>query len=432
MPNLEGKKLLILGGVFQHCKLVEAAKSMGVVTYVTDFLSVEKAPAKLFADKYYNVNVFDIDEIVSLCRAEGIDGVLSTSLDACQGPYMEICSRLGLPCFGTREQFEILTNKKAFKAFCAKCGIDTIQEYTIEDFADEETCRQKVSFPVLVKPCDSRGSRGQTICYDYSEMSSAINNAASESKAGDVIIERYMGQANDFSMTLLVLNGRVYITRTVDRILGRYEDGLDRLAIGSASPSVHTNLYIEKVHPRIVEFIERLGINTAPVFMQGFVDGETIRFYDPGLRMGGSEYERVYEHVIGKNLLCPLIEFALTGNVTMVEGLADDDKVWLNGKVAAQILPALRPGKITHLQGFEEIRQNHDVVSVFQRCDRGAIIKESHNVSQRLCEIYSVCGDNISLERHVRWIYETLKVLDENGENMIVSQIPEGYYAERG
>ena len=84
MMDLSGKKLLIIGGAFQHCKLVEAAKSLGVITYVTDYLPIESAPAKQISDKYFMYNITDIDEIVQMCRKEKIDGVISTSLDACQ------------------------------------------------------------------------------------------------------------------------------------------------------------------------------------------------------------------------------------------------------------------------------------------------------------------------------------------------------------
>ena len=97
MTKLKGKKLLIIGGAFQHCKLVEAAKKLGVITYVTDYLPVEKAPAKQIADFYYMHNITDIDEIVEMCKKEKIDGVISTSLDACQKPYQQVCEKLGFP-----------------------------------------------------------------------------------------------------------------------------------------------------------------------------------------------------------------------------------------------------------------------------------------------------------------------------------------------
>ena len=64
MSNLKGKKLLIMGGAYQHSKIVRAAKNLGVITYVTDFLPIEDAPAKQIADYPLMYNVTELDERV--------------------------------------------------------------------------------------------------------------------------------------------------------------------------------------------------------------------------------------------------------------------------------------------------------------------------------------------------------------------------------
>ena len=431
MINLTGKKLLIIGGAFQHCKLVEAARSMGVITYVTDYLPVEEAPAKQIADKYYMHNITDIDEIVEMCKQEGIDGVISTSLDACQRPYFEVCEKLGVPCFGTKEQFYILTDKTAFKKCCNENGVDVIPEYQISDFETVEICDKNVQFPILIKPCDSRGSRGQSICNTYEEAKEGIEFAQSESASGKIVIEKYMGQANDFSMTILVLNGKLYPFRTVDRILGKYEDGLDKLAVGSASPSVFTDIYMKKAHSKIEKFVKAIGLVNAPIFMQGFVDGDCVRFYDPGLRLPGGEYERMFSSVFGKNPLCPLIEFALTGKVLEDSIEMKENDVWLNSKVAAQVLPTLKPGVITSIRGMREIINHKNVVSAFPRYREGNKILPTHNVNQRFAEIDIVCDSNEEMAKIVEWIYNTLEITDENGDNMIVSRYDPKCFIER-
>ena len=134
MQDLTGKRLLVLGGAFQHCKVVEAAKELGVTVIVTDYLPVEQAPAKQIADKYYMHNITDIDEIVAMCREENVDGVMALCLDACQRPYQQICEKLQVPCFGTKEQFRILTDKNAFKRACVANGVDIIPEYNLEKY----------------------------------------------------------------------------------------------------------------------------------------------------------------------------------------------------------------------------------------------------------------------------------------------------------
>lgn len=431
MQNLKGKKLLILGGVYQHCKLVQAAHDLGVSVIVDDYLPPEQAPAKQMAEKYYMHNITDIDDIVQMCKAEQVDGVIATSLDACQRPYQAVCEKLDVPCFGTREQYEILTDKTKFKEYCRRNGVDVIPEYRVSDFADEETCRRNVEFPVFIKPCDSRGSRGQSICNDYTEAVAGIDFARSESASGQIVIEKYMGQNNDFSMTIIVVNGKAYPFRTVDRILGKYEDGLDKLAVGAAMPSVFTELYMKNVHKKVEQFIRDVGLYNAPVFMQGFVDGDTVRFYDPGLRFPGGEYERMFQAATGKNPFYPLIEFALTGSVSEDSLSLTDQDIWLCGKTAAQVLPTLRAGVIGSIQGLEEIRQHPNVVGVFPRFRLGDEIKETHNVNQRFCEIDLVCASNRETAETIRWVYDTLKITDTDGQNMIVSSFDPDLFLNR-
>ena len=311
--SISGKKLLILGGAFQHCKVVEAAKRMGVITYVTDYLDVKLAPAKQIADKWFMYDINDIDAITNLCITEEIDGAIALSLDACQRPYQKICEKLGYPCFGTEEQYYILTDKNAFKKCCTENGVDTIPKYSLEDVLDEDICNSKVTFPIIIKPADSRGSRGQTVCDSWSTIKDAIEFAQKESNSKDVVIEKYMGNENDFSMTYIMIEGDAYLLRTDDRHLGSAKDRLDRLAIVGISPSRYAKLYSENVEQRVVNMLKNLGLKNAPVFMQGFVEGDTVRFYDPGLRFPGGEYERMYEAVYGINIVEALIYFSLLG-----------------------------------------------------------------------------------------------------------------------
>jgi len=422
MVDLNGKRLLVIGGAFQHCKLVEAAKELGVTVYVTDYLPVEEAPAKQIADKYFMHNITEIDAIVDMCKKEQIDGVIATSLDACQLPYQKVCERLGLPCFGTSEQYHILTDKVEFKKYCSKNGVDIIPEYSLDDFLDQKTCDENVQFPVFIKPCDSRGSRGQSICNTYQEAVDAIKFAKQESSNGNVVIEKYMGGYNDFSMTIIVVNGKAYPFRTVDRILGSTEDGLDKLAVGAVMPSVFTNLYMDKVHSKVERLITDIGLKNAPVFMQGFVDGDTVRFYDPGLRFPGGEYERMFKAACGKNVFYPLIEFALTGKVSEESCDMEGKDIYLDGKIAVQVLPTLRAGKISSIHGVEEIKNHPNIVSVFTRYKVGDEINETHNVNQRFCEIDIVCNNEKDAKGVVDWVYQTLRVEDSLGKDMIISR----------
>ncbi len=421
MKDLRGKKLLVIGGAFQHCKIVEAARKLGVITYVTDYLPVDRAPAKQLADHYWMHNITDYDAIAADCGRCGIDGAIALCLDACQRPYQNICQRMGFPCFGTWEQVFQLTDKNAFKRLCRENGVDVIPEYCREDFASEETCAARVEFPVFIKPCDSRGSRGQSVCSTYAEAVEGIAFAQSESASGEVVIEKYMGTGNDFSVSYVVLDGEPYLTRTGNRYLGAEEDGLSRLCIAGTSPAPATDLYMEKVHDRVCHMLRSLGLKYAPVFMQGFVDGETVRFYDPGLRFPGIEYERMYEKAIGINPIEALIEFAVTGNVSPCYRQMKDTQN-LNGRIAVDLLVALKPGKIAQISGLNVIATHPSVVSVFAKLEAGDVVEPCHNVNQRLCEIDILADNAKEMQEIIQWIYQTLTVRDTFGGEMVTSK----------
>lgn len=409
------KKLLILGGASIHCKVVEAAKALGIYTIVTDYLV--DSPAKLMADEKWMLNITDIDEIVQKCKEEQVDGVLSVCIDPCQRPYQKICEKLNLPCFGNEEQFFTLTDKRAFKEFCIKTGVDVIPEYSIDDVEKEN-----VEYPVLIKPVDSRGSRGQTVCYNKADALKGIEFAREASSNGDVLIEKYMGGKQDFSMTYLVIDGKANLVRTGNRYLGKAEDGLNKQCVLSVSPSSHTDMYLEKVHNNVLNFINKLGIKNAPVFMQGFIDGETVRFYDPGLRFPGTEYELLYRKANGTDLMKILVSFAVTGIMDYSFGEVDNGYK-LNGCHAVQMFVAACPGKISVFDGLDEISNHPNVVTVSQRYFVGEEVPESGDVRQRICEIVILVDKTTTVKEMINWVYSKLEVKDENGKDMLVSLV---------
>lgn len=405
------KKILILGGVSVHCKLVEAAKEMGCYTIVTDYLA--DSPAKKIADESWMINIMDVDQIVEKCKVENVNAVISGWLDPCQKPYNEICEKLNLPCYGTKAQFHILTDKNAFKEFCKECGVDTIPQYTISDVESKT-----IEFPVFVKPNDSRGSRGQSLCGSYDELEIAVELAKRESSNNEFVIEKYMEGKQDFSMTYFVIDGQPHLIRVCDRYLGKREDGLNKQCIGCIAPSKYAQFYLDYVDQRVRGFIKKLGVKNGPVFMQGFVDGNTIRFYDPGLRFPGGDNELFLKKSTGVDLMKLMVEFALTGKISKQ---IRDDLFYLDGKHAVQLDFTCRSGKIAEYRGLEEIRKNDKVVSSFARYKVGKCVPNSGDVRQRVYEVGMVVEKGTSVFNAVKEIQSVFDVIDENGESMLVS-----------
>lgn len=404
------KKLLVLGGVFQHCKVVETAKEKGIKVYVTDYL--KDSPAKKKADVALDYDVNDIESIVDYCRQEGMDGVINTSLDSCQLPYLNICDRLKLPCYGGKKQFEILTNKKYFNEYCALYGIDTIDTYSANDI-------KKFSFPVLVKPTDSRGSRGQTICRSKDEVNEAVKFARMQSPTNSVIIEKYLERAQDFTAAYLFANGNPFLLRTGDRYTGTEENGLNNVAIACSSPSKYTDLYIKNAHSKVINMLKGIGIKNGPVYFQGFIDGEKVRLYDPGYRFSGGEYEKLFLKATGIDLMDILIDFSITGEMKMLDR---ENYSGLNGMRVFHLDPTIVGGKIQRIEGVDNIKRREYVETVNFRYKEGDLVEECRDVRRRLAEICILTPNKQFELETLRYIQKELKVYSENGENMICNE----------
>ena len=243
---------MVLGGTAQQIKLVEAAKQMGVYTIVVDYLN--DSPAKKVADEAYLYDVKDVDGIVELCRRKKVDGVICGYIDPCQRPYQEICEKLGLPCYGTARQFFQMTDKQAFKKMCLQNCVNVIPEYTEADVRTG-----KIEFPVFVKPVDSRGSRGQSVCYSQQELEKAIEFAKEESSNGDILIEKYMQGAREFQVTYFFVDGEAYLIRTVDSYCGSEENHLEKVVAFAVSPSRFTKDYLDTTHEKVVRMFKAMG-----------------------------------------------------------------------------------------------------------------------------------------------------------------------------
>ena len=414
------RKLLVLAGADVHCKIVEAAKKMGIYTIVTDYLAVEDSPAKQIADEYWQLNITDVDAIVNRCKEEQVDAVLAFCIDPAQIPYQQVCERLNIPCYGTADQFAIMTNKRRFKDFCIKHGVDVIPEYSLEDIKGDDN--QNVKYPVLVKPSVSRGSRGQFVCNSAEEVDEAYPKAAAESSDGLALIERYMLGKQDMSFSYVVIGGEPYLLKIGDRILGNPEDNLERQQIATILPSVHTEEYRQKIEPNVKNMIKALGLDFGAVFLQGFYDDGHVYMYDPGLRFPGSDFDIVLRDTTGYDNMSTFVKFALTGDCKSQQG--DPNGAYkLNGHCCLILSIASRPGIIAKFKGFDEIKSNPFVVSAGRRAFVGDEIPSTGDIKQRVAEFVVNLPSRDQVTDFIEWVYSKLKILDTEGHDMIISKV---------
>lgn len=413
--SLQGKRLLIMGGMQISCEIVRKARAMGIYTIVADYYPMEMSPAKRIADKAIEVSVTDVEAVVKVVKEEKVDGVLVGFNDMLLPYYAEICRKAGLPSYGTKMQFETLIAKDQYKALCRQFNVPTIPEYDIND--------DNIHFPVLVKPVDNSGSRGITICHNRKELEVAVEIGRKASKTGKVLIERYM-DGREVTVFWTFQNGNYYLSALANRHV-KHNQGLDviPLPVGYTFPSVFLPKYRKEVEENCKRMFRHIGLKDGMMFMQCKVEDDTCYVYDLGFRLTGSLEYKIMERVCGYNPLEMMIYFALTGK--MGEKSIDNIAIPEFKTPAFNVSCLSAPGTIKEINGVDEVKQMAEVEDAVLAHMPGETITEQMRglLAQITVRILGSVPTKDDLLPTMQHINNTIHIIGENGEELLLSGI---------
>ena len=299
---------MLLGGINHSIEIINAAREMGILVYVTDYN--ENTPAKAAADKAFSVSTTDVDAVTALCRSEGVDGVITGFIDSMLPYCAEICSRLGLPFWATKTQLEICSVKDNFKQACRKFGVPVIKDYHITDSYGNLDCSSltPADFPILIKPSDYSGSKGVFVCRSSQELAERFPESRGLSKNGRVIAEQYI-QAQHVNMYYTLSDGDIVLSAMAD-------EKTAPVPVLLAHPSKYLADYERTIDPKVKAMFSALGMKNGLAFVQGFrLDDGSFAIYEMGYRLNGGGTYALIDACQGYNQMKSLIHFSLTGKM---------------------------------------------------------------------------------------------------------------------
>lgn len=413
--NLIGKRLLILGGMRFSCEIVNTAKAMGIYTLVADYNKIEDSPGKQIADEAVDLSVIDVDAVVNYVKGNNIDGVFVGFNDMLLPYYAEICEKAGLPCYGTKQQFDTLIAKDQYKALCRHFDVPTIPEYDIDD--------ENIKYPVLVKPVDSSGSRGITICHNRQELEAAVEVGKKASKTEKVLIERYM-DGREVTVFWTFQNGNYYLSALANRHV-KHNQGQDviPLPVGYTFPSVFLPKYQREVEENCKRMFRHLGIKDGMMFMQCKVEDGTCYVYDLGFRPTGSLEYKILKRVCGYDPLEMMICHALTGKMGGEEIASKVNPMFSAPAFNVSCLCA--PGTIKEITGVEDVKMMSEVEDVVIGHVAGETITEQMRglLAQITVRILGSVNKKENLLPTMQKIDNTIHIVGENDEELMLPGI---------
>ena len=184
------KKLMLLGGLRYLIPVIETAHCLGIYVITVDY--IPENIAHKYSDEYHNVSILDKDAILKLAKELKIDGIMSFAVDPGVVTAAYVAEKLNLPFQGSYESVQILQDKALFRKFLKDNGFNTPRAKGYDDINRALHESDNWSYPVIVKPVDSAGSKGVTRVDSSSDLKDAIIIAIEETHSGHFIIEEFI------------------------------------------------------------------------------------------------------------------------------------------------------------------------------------------------------------------------------------------------
>lgn len=413
MNTLQGKKLLILGGSSLMIDPVMKAKSMGVYTIVTDLHGIDKAPAKKYADEYWDISLMAYDQLVPKIKENGIDGILTGFTDAFLLAYQHLCELTGLPCYATKKALEITKDKALFKQFCRDNDVPVIPEYKLASF--NPNCITDNN-KVIIKPVDNSGSQGVILCKTTEDFQRCLDFAMSFSTKKEVIIEKYMNM-DSWAASYTIQDGNISLSTLNDRLEHKSSE---TAAITTAGiyPSKYLDLYLEKMDEKMKKMYKAMGVTNGVLSVQGFVDGQNFYVMEMGYRLTGGQHYIFSKYENGISALEQLICFAITGKMADFSIVEKDNPRFRNLCLNLCILG--KSAKVARIEGKEFVEQLPELINASFLKDVGDEIGMDGTTAQKIANLHLVLKDKADMERVLSEILDKFHVYDEEGHDLVL------------
>ena len=411
---MNNKKLLILGSRRIHCDIVRQAKKMGIYTIVTDWNDPKDSPAKLMADEYWNISLCAFEELSSMIKKYHIDGILTGYSENYLYAYQHLCEMNHLPCYATKEQFEMVTHKDTFKKICVDNGVPIVPQYDVASFDKSVLSPEN---KIVIKPVDNGGSRGICICSSAEDFEKCIEYALSYSDQKTVIIEKYM-DCDDVSMEYRIQDGEVTLSSICDRYVYK-TDELKSVTSSLIYPSKYIHDYLNSTNESVKKMFNNIGLRNGVLMMQAFVEKGRFYFYEMGYRLSGGRHYIFTENQNNTSAVEQLINFAITGQMAPFRISTVENPSFHN--ICSQIGLLCKNKKISKIEGIELLESKEEIIDISINYKIGDTVGEEGTTAQIFGVIHCVVQDLEHLAQLKQYIYDTIHVYDTQNNNMIIN-----------
>jgi len=252
--------------------------------------SVGEREAHAFAP----VDIRDVEAVAELARSRGVELVYSVSSDVAVPTVVEVSARLGLPYFFDPDIVMLFHHKPRLRRWLNQRDLGPVPFAEVHgpgDVADWAT------FPAIVKPADSQGSRGIAKVTDAAGLSRAIEAAVAASPTGTAIVEGFLAGV-EVSFNVLVAKGDIIVIEPSERLV--HPEPLVGIPSGHLIPPVRVAPEAIARADRLVrDVVSALGITDGTLYFQMKMTEDGPKIVEIAPRLDGCHIWRLMKHARG-------------------------------------------------------------------------------------------------------------------------------------
>jgi biotin carboxylase len=303
------KRLLLLGGSTQQVPAIEYANKQGYYTILCDYLPDN--PGQYHADRFYCVSTTDKEAILEVAQTEKVDGIVAYASDPAAPTAAYVAEKIALPT-NPYKSVEILAYKDKFREFLIANNFNCPRA---QSFATYEIAKQsihKFTFPVMVKPIDSSGSKGVKKVESLDKLEEAFIIAWDQSRGKHVIIEEFITMDHKYMIggDCFVLNGKVAFWGLLN--CHRDYNVNPLVPVGKSYPIQVTEERIQKIKKEVQRLVDLLEINFGGFNLEIMFDNrDELYIIEMGPRNGGNMIPDLLYIITGVDLIGATVEAAM-------------------------------------------------------------------------------------------------------------------------
>lgn len=355
------KKLAIIGGGVMASYFGEACHRLGYEGHYFSQIDGKVDDSKV--DYFHEINIFDKDGIVTICKEIGVDGVVATTeLSVPITAY--VANKLGL-LGNAVEVAEVITDKYRNRE-CIKHLTDLLSPKYVEASSIDDIIKSAISYPMILKPVCLGGKRGITVVHNEDELMSAFEYATGFFKNGvkpQVIVEQFLEGGMECSVESITFKGH----HTIVQITQKDSSGAPHcVELGHHQPAPLSKELWDKVVRGVSSGLTAIGVENGPCHTEvKIIDGK-VYLIEFNARPGGG------------HIWWPMVELSTGFDIIAA--------------VAQAATGDLKPIDVTTFKHrysglYYVVKQTANIKSIFDTCEKESWCWEKHFETDELYEL---------------------------------------------